>query len=68
MTAFPPVEVLVPYRAVRSSRSLHRFLVLVLSLVSMAALRVPPAAGADASHEIKARITIDGGSTRRAGA
>jgi hypothetical protein len=68
MTACPPVEAPIPYRAMRSARSLHRFLVPVLSLVSMAALRVPPAAGADASHEIEARITIDGGSTRRAGA
>jgi hypothetical protein len=66
MTACPPQEVLIAYRAMRSSRSLHRFLVPVLSIVSMAALRVPPAAGADASHEIEARITIDGGSTRGA--
>jgi Right handed beta helix region len=52
-----------------TSRSLHRFLVPVLSVVSIAALPVPPAAAmAQARQEIDARIGFDGRNTRLAGA
>jgi hypothetical protein len=51
-----------------TSRRLHRFLVPVLSVVSIAALRVPPAALAEARYEIDARISMDGRNTRTAGA
>jgi hypothetical protein len=64
MTTGRRVDVLIPYGAMLTSRSLHRLLVSVLSVVSIAALGVPPAAVAEARHEIEARITIDGEYTR----
>ena len=64
MTPGRPVDVLIQYGAMLRSRSLHRFLVLVLSVVSIAAIRVPSAAATEARHEIEARITIGGENTR----
>lgn len=66
MTTCPPVEVLIPYGAMLTSRGLRPFLVPVLSFVSIAALRVPPPL-AEARLEIEARITIDGENTGGAG-